>query len=85
MTNEMKLLMTLCESLGFEVETIIDRKERQEDPEHAMKYNSCRPTERRLKAEGATCELIRDEKGNYTSYLVEPIISYKLNKINKGG
>jgi len=87
MTNEMKLLQQLCKTLGFEVETIIDRKERKENKQTAMAYNSpYGQVDRRLKFGRGKFgnDLDIDKDGMYTSYLIEPVISYKLTRTEEG-
>jgi len=83
MTNEMKLLQELCKALGFQVETIIDREERKETKLTAKRFQKglVTPSEaRRLKRSWSGAMLDIDEDGMYTSYLIDPIISYKLTK-----
>jgi len=94
MTNEMKLLTALCEALGFEVvikrdyqETKVPRKMAQDmirhnqfflDPGHLHLV--------RFKTKVETKSLMNtyviDEDGNYTSMLVEPVISYELHVLD---
>ena len=83
MTNEMKLLQELCKALGFEIETVIDRKERKERKQTAMAYNSpYTKVDRRPKCGqgkyGGGLDI--DKDGVYTSYLIDPIITYKLTR-----
>lgn len=87
MTNEMKLLQELCKALGFQIETTIDRKERKETAITAEWYNKG-PGQlrqyRRLKSDEPHGMLDIDKDGMYTSYLIEPVISYKLTRIEEG-
>lgn len=85
MTDEMKLLQELCKALGFEIETILDRDERKESKSNAREYNS---GIRYPAIQGRTLSHTFgaydiDEDGMYTSYLIKPIISYKLTKISE--
>jgi hypothetical protein len=85
MSKEMKLLMELCSALGFDVETIVDRKERKEHKNTAMRYNKgpgFPQQDRTLKLEAGDMGMILDidEDGMYTSYLKDPEISYKLTR-----
>ena len=91
MSEEMKLLMALCDALGFAVEVERDRKERKERHSDAMKHNTGpfeKGTDRALKCEPVSNhpfdqgKLLIDDEGLYTSYLIDPIRSYKLTKIN---
>ena len=79
MSQEMKLLRALIDALGFEIETTIDRKEQKEptDSVFAM-YNRLVVTERQLLRKGQALDI--DSDGLCTSYLVNPIIDYKLTK-----
>ena len=79
MTNEMKLLYALCEALGFEVEIILDYKERKESKDSAMRYNQGTPgMDRVLACTGPNQTLHIDENREYTSLLINPIVDYKL-------
>ncbi len=78
MSEEMKLIVALCSALGFKVERTIDRKERKETKDNAMKYNTGHVTERKLTYSGVMLDI--DKDGMYTSYLTEPEVSYKLIK-----
>ena len=80
MSEEMKLIESLCEALGFKVIKDIDRGERKETQENAMSYNRGYGyiTERGLVTSGVDNMLDIDEDGMYTSYLINPIISYKV-------
>lgn len=76
----MKLIMALCDALGFKVEKTIDRQERKETKENAMRYNRGYGyiTDRGLVTSGE-CEMLDiDEDGMYTSFLIDPIIEYKV-------
>lgn len=85
MTNEMKLLQELCKALGFKIETIIDRKERKECRAAAMQYNNpYQEFGRRIETKGATGMFDIDKNGMYTTYLINPVISYKLTRIEEG-
>jgi len=79
MSEEMKLLMALCDALGFEVERTLDSKERKEPAESAkiINTNYARTDRQLLSVNG---ELVIDNNKMYTSYLREPETSYKLTK-----
>lgn len=90
MSNEMKLLMALCDAMGFSVETILDYKEREEGKDAAQKYNKGigfpNPDGRRLRcgAGGFGDMLERTDKGGYISQLIQPEISYRvMRKVNE--
>lgn len=78
MSEEMKLIRTLCDALGFDVVTTTDRKERKETKEAAMQYNTGYRAERGLVTAGASMLLDIDEDGMYTSYLIKPELSYEV-------
>jgi len=85
MSEEMKLLKELCNALGFEVGTIIDRKERKEHGDNVMRYNKGigypEQDRRLLGGKGKHGDMLDiDEDGMYTSYLIKPVINYKLTK-----
>ncbi len=81
MSEEMKLITALCEALGFEVVVKHDRKERKEHKDAAMRYNNIGLSlERALATKGPVNMFEIDEDGMYTSYLIEPEISYELIK-----
>lgn len=87
MTNEMKLLLAICDALRLDVKTIVDTKERKEKKSEAMRHNKgfgfpC--TGRRLKTLNHTDKLDIDNEGLYTSYLIDPDISYKVS-MRRGG
>jgi len=80
MSDEMKLIKALCDALGFDVVVTTDRKERKETKEAAMQYNKGfgYSTERGLVTDGINNMLDIDEDGMYTSYLINPEISYEV-------
>lgn len=81
MSQEMKLLEALCDALGFDVEKTIDRQERKETEYDARKYNRGfgSSTDRALRTkQGQMLDI--DSDGMYTSYLINPIVSYKLKR-----
>jgi len=78
MSEEMKLIKALCDALGFDVVTTTDRKERKETKSAAMIINGNRKTGRTLGVRGNGVMLDIDEDGMYTSYLINPEISYKV-------
>ena len=88
MTDEMKLLMALCDALGFGVEVTMDREPRKETKEMAMCHNTgigWPHTDRRLVCEDHhSGRLLIDKDGLYTSELRDPIVSYKLHKKARG-
>jgi hypothetical protein len=86
MTQEMKLLMALTEALGFDLEVIIDRKERKEEKHNAMEYNKgfgFPAKDRILTSTGPHGMLDIDEDGLYTSVLKVPTVDYKLTARHK--
>jgi len=81
MSNEMKLIMALCDALGFEVETTIDYQPRKENKQSAMNWNSGRQgLERVLATTGTGNMLDIDDNDEYTSLLTSPVIDYKLTQ-----
>jgi len=79
MSEEMKLLMALCDALGFEVKKHADVKERQETALAAKHHmNHYAHTDRQLL--DINGELAIDSNGMYTSYLRTPETSYTVNK-----
>lgn len=81
MTNEMKLLMALCDALGFEVETTLDYQERKENQHEAMRHNQGNgfpETDRHLLHTNGRLDI--DEDGWYRSRLDNPEMDYKLTK-----
>ena len=91
MSEEMKLLMAMCDALGFAVEVNRDYKEQKESKSNAMRHNTGafeKGTDRNLVCEpesgGPFCQgiLLIDDDGLYTSRLIDPILSYKLTKIS---
>lgn len=78
MGNEMKLLMALCDALGFEVETEINYHEIDFDigvtKDEAL---SCL-SDRILKTKGGAYAM--NDKGGYISQLESPEVSYKLTR-----
>lgn len=87
MTNETKLLMALCEALGFEVEVDLDYMPRKESRDVVLQwiggYNVDHFKDRRLTVSGPDGSYVIDEDGLYTSLLIDPIVSYRLHKISK--
>jgi len=83
-SQEMKLLEALCDALGFDIHITLDRQERKETHANAMKSNRGpgANVDRELLVEsgGFGMKLDIDCDGMYTSYLRNPIISYKLSK-----
>jgi hypothetical protein len=83
MSEEMKLLMALCDALGFAVVVERDYDERKVTGCEASRINAAvrtpSDTGRGLRTKEGI-ELAKDEQGMYTSYLLEPITSYKLLK-----
>ena len=84
MTNEMKLLTTLCEALGFKVLTILDYDLREESPESAAPYfNTPRiPAYPRRQLLAVNGKYVRDADDYYTSQLVTPEVSFELVRID---
>ncbi len=85
MTNEMKLLMALCDALGYKVETIVDWKESKIDKAESKRlgqlYNPKRKVWRLALTEGRSgLRYEIDEDGMYTKMLIEPETSYTLTK-----
>jgi hypothetical protein len=86
MSEEMKLLMALCDAMGFAVEVETDYNERKEKRDAAMLHNrgvGYPETGRGLRIKpGSVCAMLDiDEDGMYTSYLTKPITSYKLTPL----
>jgi len=79
-TNEMKLLMALCDALGFEVEETLDYQEREEAPENIKYFNPNidYPMARGRSLVAKNGEFERSEHGGYRSRLTSPIIDYKI-------
>lgn len=84
MTNEMKLLMELCDALGFKVKTNLDRKETKITKHELSSINRGWPhnSRWRIKGLGSTQLMDIDENGMYTKFLIEPEVSYTLTKRN---
>tara|TARA_R110000851_G_C12776768_1_gene534832 strand:- start:280 stop:531 length:252 start_codon:yes stop_codon:yes gene_type:complete len=79
MSEEIKLLMAMCEALGLKVERIADCRERKEPQQFAMLYKGLSTSsDRQLRNTGGMFDI--DNEGFYTSYLVNPEISYKVTK-----
>tara|TARA_R110000851_G_scaffold137978_2_gene274111 strand:+ start:661 stop:975 length:315 start_codon:yes stop_codon:yes gene_type:complete len=87
MTNEMKLLMALCDAMGLEVETIYDsdRREISEVEGHMMiersRFNdgdSVRLVMTSNRLSQPSCK--RGANGSYFTELVQPTVEYKLTK-----
>jgi hypothetical protein len=83
MSEEMKLLMALCDALGFAVEVERDYCERKVTGETASRINSKidHPYFSGLELKAKAGELERDNQGMYTALLVEPETSYKLTTL----
>lgn len=80
MPDTHKLLMALCDALGFEVENIVDYQRMKETKASAMIHNGPQPSHRTLLMSGSTGGLDIDEDGLYTSVLRQPVTDYKLTK-----
>lgn len=80
MSDEMKLLMAMCDALGFEVEIIKDYQKRTELVEAAKLYISLPSLKhsRRLTSTNGKYDI--DEYGFYTSMLTDPVLDFKLTK-----
>ena len=76
MTNEMSLLIALCEALGFEVEAELDYQERRLANRDDVRWDESRT----LKCKGPHGMLDVDSDGMYTSMLKTPVITYTLIK-----
>lgn len=86
MSDEMKLLMALCDALGFDVETKYDYKERRISKTHAMQINRGYNVSPKLSLQtnGRHNMLDIDDDGMYLARLEKPIISYSLtNKVKQ--
>ncbi len=82
MSEEMKLLMALCDALGFAVEVSHDSDERKVTGTTASRiHNNPGASQRALCADSAG-QLDKDDQGMYTSYLIDPITSYKLTRLD---
>lgn len=77
----MKLLMALCDAMGFAVEVQSDFSEVKVDGATASQISMgyARDAVRVLKR-APSGEALQDAKGMYTSVLIEPIISFELIK-----
>ena len=83
MSEEMKLLMALCDALGFEVVGHVDDKRRKEKhPPPKVLYMDSFPPRVVMTTNGA---YERDEDGMYTSRLLEPETSYTVTKKESTG
>tara|TARA_R110002020_G_scaffold436195_1_gene646390 strand:+ start:54 stop:353 length:300 start_codon:yes stop_codon:yes gene_type:complete len=86
MTNEMKLLIALCDALGFEVDTVLDYQEREvsqsDGHKHIERINSLSNGNMTLKSFDQ--EWIRSKDGSYFTMLVIPEVEYKLTKKSDG-
>lgn len=88
MTNEMKLLMAMCDAMGFEVETTNSHSRKiTRDEARAIGYFSAKPfgytADKWLVTDEAMESQPRyliDSDGMYTEAWVKPIVDYKLTK-----
>jgi hypothetical protein len=83
MTNEMKLLKAFIEVSGFEIEETRDYEERKITAgQHATNILVMSKMDgssiRRERADNG--KYLIDDDGMYTSYLINPIIDYKVTK-----
>lgn len=78
MTQEMKLLTALTEALGFDIETTRDYQERLTLISPADVPYMGQGGRRYVAAEGGM--LVKNEKGEYKTVLISPIVEYKLTK-----
>ena len=76
MTNEMKLLMAMCDALGFEVETTRDFKEASTS---LTPIDSFAPQYYRFSTDNSGAYK-KDKNDNYIISLNAPIVDYKLTK-----
>jgi len=77
MTQEMKLLMAMCDAMGLEVTTIIDYQPRKETETGARHWNDgYSGRDRHLSATAGRIDI--DEDGMRTSLLKAPIVDYKV-------
>ena len=80
MTDEMKLIMALCDALGFDVEVNCDYRERRISKSHAMQINQgFQNHELTLQTKEAYL-LDVDDNEMYLARLSNPIVSYRLAK-----
>ena len=83
MSDEMKLLMALCDALGFDVKTELDYAERKEHIQPGSLLVEAWPGNPRRCETDNNGGYIIDSNGNYTTLLKTPITSYVVSK--KGG
>lgn len=76
MSEEMKLLRALCDALGFDVVVTKDYMPITVDRETNKMFFSS-PT-RKFKTKGVEFDI--NDDGLYTSILIDPIISYRLER-----
>ena len=76
MTNEMKLLMAMCDALGFEVETTLDY---QETITYRTPQNGHNKAGVVFSTDNSGAYII-DDDGKYKLRLETPIVDYKLTK-----
>ena len=83
MTNEMKLLMAMCDALGFEVETTLDYQEAKitKDQHNSRVHRTCHQINDDPRVTSHhNGKYVFDEDGMYTTKLRSPIVDYKLTK-----
>jgi len=82
MSNTDKLLRAFIEASGFDIEVLLDYKERDMTEVEAMAHNKGfgRATGYRLLTEVGSQKLLIDDNGNYKGALIEPIVDYKVTK-----
>ena len=84
MNNTEKLLRAFIEASGFELEILLDYKERKMPKSEAMRHNvPFKPTEYCLVCKAGSelgAELDIDKDGLYTARLRDPVIDYKATK-----
>lgn len=82
MNNTDKLLRAFIEASGYEIETLLDYKEKKMQKAEAMRHNTgwgAKLTEYSLSSTHG-CMLDIDEDGLYTARLREPVVDYKVTK-----
>lgn len=83
MTDEMKLLMAMCDALGFDVVVKSDRKRQPESTETVQSLHSLRRltvAHGRYLVSKRSGVLARDDNGNHISELIEPIKTYTVSR-----
>jgi len=76
MTDEMKLLVAMCDALGFEVE--VDADYQRSTTNHVIDNGGVVHQYRRMITETLSTKFSKNREGLYMTELIKPLISYKL-------